>query len=68
MVTDRLLKQAEAAEVLNVQSRTLESWRMRGIGPRFVRYTARAVRYRPADLHAFLERHEVAPAREQGDE
>lgn len=65
MVTDRLLKQAEAAELLNVQSRTMESWRMRGIGPRFVRYTARAIRYRPADLHAFLERHEVAPA---GDE
>jgi hypothetical protein len=62
MLGNRLLTQAEAAEFLNVQSRTLESWRMRGIGPSFVRYTSRAIRYRPADLLAFLERHEVAPA------
>jgi DNA-binding transcriptional MerR regulator len=62
MVTERLLTQSEAAELLHVQARTLESWRMRGIGPKFVRYTSRAIRYRPADLRAFLELHEVAPA------
>ena len=64
MVTDRLLTQAEAAEFLNVQSRTMESWRLRGTGPRFIRYSPRAIRYRPADLHAFLEHHEVNPVGE----
>lgn len=64
MVTERLLTQGEAADLLHVQARTLESWRMRGIGPKFIRYTSRAIRYRPADLHAFLERHEVAPTGE----
>ena len=50
-----LLNQEEAARFLHVQPRTLESWRQRRIGPRFVRYSLRCVRYRSQDLQAWLD-------------
>jgi len=50
-----MLNQEEAARFLHVQPRTLESWRQRRIGPRFIRYSMRCVRYRLQDLQAWLE-------------
>ncbi len=50
-----MLDQEEAARFLHVQPRTLESWRQRRIGPRFVRYSLRCVRYRSQDLQAWLD-------------
>jgi len=48
------LTQAEAARVLNVADRTLESWRQKRIGPRFLSYSKRCVRYRLSDLNEWL--------------
>jgi excisionase family DNA binding protein len=45
----------EAARLLNVSHRTLEDWRHRGCGPRFITIN-RMVRYRADDLAAFLDR------------
>ncbi len=53
---DSLLSTAEAAAVLGVPHRTLEGWRLRGTGPRFVRMP-RAVRYRRSDLDAWVTGH-----------
>jgi len=50
-----LLKTQEAAKKLRVTKATLESWRCRGGGPPYVKFQ-RAVRYRPEDLEAFLEK------------
>jgi hypothetical protein len=50
-----MLDQEEAARFLRVQPRTLESWRQRRIGPRFVRYSVRCVRYRAQDLQVWLD-------------
>jgi hypothetical protein len=50
-----MLDQEEAARFLHVQPRTLESWRQRRIGPRFVRYSMRCVRYRQQDLQVWLD-------------
>lgn len=50
-----VLDQEEAARLLRVRPRTLESWRQRRIGPRFIRYSIRCVRYRPQDLQAWLD-------------
>jgi len=47
------LKTPEAARYLNVQTATLEQWRWNGRGPRYVKI-GRSVRYRTADLEAFL--------------
>jgi excisionase family DNA binding protein len=49
-----LLNTAEAAKYLHLAVPTLEKLRVYGGGPRFVRL-GRAVRYRPADLDAWLE-------------
>jgi hypothetical protein len=50
----QLLNQTQAAEVLAVNPRTLEGWRFKGGGPRFVR-VGRRVRYRMRDLRAWIE-------------
>ncbi len=51
-----LLTSREAAEFLRLEPRTLESWRGRpGVGPKFVRYSARCVRYRLKDLQDWVD-------------
>lgn len=50
---DRLLKQEEVKEILGLADSTLEQWRLRGKGPKFVR-VGRAVRYRESDLHTYI--------------
>jgi excisionase family DNA binding protein len=49
----QLLTTAEAAKRLRVSRKTLEGWRWRGGGPRFVKL-GDAVRYQVADLEAFV--------------
>ena len=50
---DDLLTQHQAALRLWLSERTLERWRVSGTGPRFVR-CGRSVRYREADLEAWI--------------
>jgi excisionase family DNA binding protein len=52
---DIALCEGEAARILSVSVRTLQSWRVSGRGPSFVKLGGRAVRYRRADLAAFVE-------------
>jgi predicted DNA-binding transcriptional regulator AlpA len=49
----RLLTQADAAEILRLSQRTLERFRVSGLGPRFVK-AGHSVRYREADLDAWV--------------
>jgi predicted DNA-binding transcriptional regulator AlpA len=70
-ITDMpLLTEAQAADYLSLSMRTLQAWRVRGVGPKFCRL-GRAVRYRLADLAAWLDTHAAnstteADAREVG--
>jgi predicted DNA-binding transcriptional regulator AlpA len=48
-----LLNERQAAALLSVSHRTLQAWRLRGGGPQYVKVGAN-VRYRPADLDAWL--------------
>lgn len=50
-----LLDENEAAAFLSVAVQTLRNWRWKGEGPRYVKIGARLVRYRCADLTAFVE-------------
>jgi predicted DNA-binding transcriptional regulator AlpA len=50
-----LLDTKAAAAFLSVSTRTLESWRRTGQGPRVIHLSARACRYRPGDIEAWLE-------------
>ena len=52
--TSRLLKEAEAAEMLGLEVSTMRRWRWAGRGPRYLKLGG-AVRYDPADIEAFKE-------------
>lgn len=56
-VTAPLLNERDAAHILGFTIRALQNWRVRGGGPRFVKISARAVRYRKLDLVAWVEAH-----------
>jgi hypothetical protein len=56
---DPQLTSKQAAEFLNIKERTLESWRARKIGPRFVGYSAKCVRYPLSGLKAWQAAHTV---------
>lgn len=51
----RLLTEKEAADYLNFQHRTLQTWRINGDGPIFVKTSKRSVRYRIIDLDNWIE-------------
>lgn len=50
-----LFRETQAAKLLNVSVKTLQRWRCEGVGPRFVKVGARAVRYVRADLITFIQ-------------
>ena len=49
-----LLNENQAVGFLGLKPRTLQAWRWSGGVPKFVRLSARAVRYRQSDLNAFV--------------
>ena len=48
-----LINEEHASAILNVSTRTLQAWRVRGCGPKF-RKLGRSVRYRLEDLQKFV--------------
>lgn len=50
-----LLKENEIAARLQVSIGTIRRWRILRTGPRFIRVSKSAIRYRPADLKAYLD-------------
>ena len=53
--TAQLMKEGEAASYLRVTAKTLRQWRWKGGGPRYVKLRGKMVRYKLADLDAFIE-------------
>ena len=49
-----LLTQDQVADLLQIPARTLEDWRLRAYGPRFIRLGKR-VRYRARDIEQWLD-------------
>ncbi len=49
------IDEREAARYLGISHRVLQSWRVKGKGPRFIRYSRRAVRYTLRALDEFRE-------------
>ena len=54
MTTDSMLDTTEAARYTGLKKSTLDQWRSRGEGPKFVKL-GRAVRYRRADLDEWID-------------
>lgn len=57
----RLLVEEEVRNELQLADGTLASWRNRGRGPTWIRVGG-LVRYRRADVDAWLDAHAVTPA------
>ncbi|MGY3479514.1 MULTISPECIES: helix-turn-helix transcriptional regulator [Bradyrhizobium] len=53
-----LLTEEQAADFLSLSVRTLQAWRLRGAGPKFVR-AGRAVRYQQSELIAWIANNTV---------
>lgn len=51
----KLYTSKELAEVLQVTTRTLDYWRLRGAGPDFVVLARNAIRYRENDVEEWLK-------------
>ena len=56
----------QAAEFLGLKAHTPEKWRTTGIGPPFI-YVGGAVRYRPADVEAWLDSQTRRSTSDTGD-
>jgi predicted DNA-binding transcriptional regulator AlpA len=54
-MAETLLTTIEAATVLKLSARTLEDMRWKGGGPRYLRLSRNAVRYRQGDLLEWAE-------------
>jgi hypothetical protein len=64
---EALLNQRECAALLGYCERTLEGWRARRIGPAWITFAGRSVRYRKSDLLAFIEANLHRPEGSSGD-
>lgn len=51
---NQLVPEMEAANLLGLSIRTLQNWRVRGGGPRFVRISSRCIRYRITDIEEWI--------------
>lgn len=52
--TTRLINEKAAAAMLGLSIRTLQTWRWRGCGPRFLK-VGRLVKYSITDIESFIE-------------
>lgn len=52
---DPLLRPTDAAVLAGVKLRTLADWRAKKKGPRYVRLSSSAIRYRESDLREWIE-------------
>ena len=62
-----LLKEQEAANLLNLKVATLRRWRWEGRGPRFLKIEG-AIRYDPDALRAYLANRERTSTSDPGEQ
>ena len=55
-----LMDEREAASMLCYSVRALQNWRHRGGGPKFIRVSARSIRYRRRDLLEWIDSRTVS--------
>lgn len=63
---NQLLNEKDAAAFLGYSVRALQNWRVRGGGPKFVKVSARSVRYRMRDLIDWIDKHTVTSTSDPG--
>ena len=63
-----LIPETEAAEFLNMTSRSMQAMRQRGGGPRFIRISSRCIRYRRVDLKTWADARMRSSTSDPGEE
>lgn len=53
----QLLTEAQAADLICYSQRTLQNWRQRGGGPKYVKVSAKSIRYQRRDVLDWIEEH-----------
>lgn len=61
----KLLDTSEVADLLTNKANTIEGWRIKGMGPRYIKI-GRLVRYRIEDVNAWLESQERTSTSQEG--
>ncbi len=56
---EKLLTTKQIAKKFQIKPNALTIWRHRGVGPKYIKLSKRAVRYRKSDVIAFLESKEL---------
>ena len=65
---EKLLTQKKVQEYLGVSSSTLEQWRLKGVGPCWVKVGGRLVRYRYSDLLQYISSLQAFQSTTEADE
>lgn len=60
---EKLLREAQVAEILDKPPRTLRQWRYLGEGPRYIK-VGLSVRYKAVDVERWIEAQAQEPGRE----
>jgi len=50
-----ILDQKRVATILGISTRTLERYRLTGLGPPYIKFGGKLVRYRQSDLEAWIQ-------------
>lgn len=53
--SDRLIREGEAALLIDHSVSTLRKWRVQGGGPSYVKISRRSIRYRYSDLMGWID-------------
>ena len=64
----QLIDETAAAEFLDLTPRTMQAQRQRGGGARFVRISARCIKYRRIDLKSYADAHLRSSTSDPGEE
>jgi predicted DNA-binding transcriptional regulator AlpA len=64
---DEMLKEPEGAGLAGLAANTFRKYRQLGLGPAYIRISARCIRYRRSDILSWIESRRVKPAHEVSD-
>lgn len=69
-IQHRLMSSAEVSAYLGISLNTLQKWRSRNIGPKYIKYggaNSSAIRYDQDDVEKFRKAHTIHPSQSLGD-
>jgi len=61
MTPGTIIDEKKLADNLGVSIRTIQAWRYKKIGPKFIKLSGRCVRYRSKDIEEYLQEREIIP-------